>query len=72
MQEFGPCDPVAWFAGRFIRKPRDIEATMAFKLRGTSAEVEARIAELRGKGMGKIKIAKTLGIGVSTVQRVVG
>ena len=37
-----------------------------------SAEIEARIAELRGEGMGKIKIAKTLGIGVSTVQRVVG
>jgi DNA invertase Pin-like site-specific DNA recombinase len=37
-----------------------------------SAKVEARIAELRGQGLGKIKIAKTLGIGVSTVQRVVG
>jgi DNA invertase Pin-like site-specific DNA recombinase len=37
-----------------------------------SAGVEARIAELREQGMGKLKIAKTLGIGVSTVQRVVG
>lgn len=37
-----------------------------------SADVEARIAELRRQGLGKIKIAKTLGIGVSTVQRVVG
>lgn len=37
-----------------------------------SAAVEARIAELRGQGLGKIKIAKTLGIGVSTVHRVVG
>jgi DNA invertase Pin-like site-specific DNA recombinase len=37
-----------------------------------SANVEARIAELRGQGMGKLKIARTLGIGVSTVQRVVG
>jgi len=37
-----------------------------------SADVEARIAELRGQGLGKIKIAKTLGVGVSTVQRVVG
>ena len=37
-----------------------------------STEVEARIAELRAEGMGKIKIAKTLGVGVSTVQRVVG
>jgi DNA invertase Pin-like site-specific DNA recombinase len=37
-----------------------------------SADVEARIAELREQGMGKIKIARTLGVGVSTVQRVVG
>jgi len=37
-----------------------------------SVQVEERIAELRGQGLGKIKIAKTLGIGVSTVQRVVG
>lgn len=37
-----------------------------------SASIEARIAELRGQGLGKIKIAKTLGVGVSTVQRVVG
>ncbi len=37
-----------------------------------SATVEARIAELRSQGMGKLKIARTLGIGVSTVQRVVG
>jgi len=37
-----------------------------------SANIEARIAELRGQGLGKIKIAKTLGVGVSTVQRVVG
>jgi len=36
-----------------------------------SVDVEARIADLRLQGMGKIKIAKTLGIGVSTVQRVV-
>ena len=37
-----------------------------------SVDVEARIAELRAEGMGKLKIAKTLGIGVSTVQRVAG
>src|SRR3954470_9921270 len=33
--------------------------------------VEARIRELRAEGVGVIKIAKTLGIGVSAVQRVV-
>jgi DNA invertase Pin-like site-specific DNA recombinase len=33
--------------------------------------VEARIRELRAEGVGLIKIAKTLGIGVSAVQRVV-
>ena len=37
-----------------------------------SAQVEERIAELHGQGLGKIKIAKALGVGVSTVQRVVG
>ncbi len=36
-----------------------------------SAETEAHIQKLRGTGMGKLKIARTLGIGVSTVQRVV-
>ena len=37
-----------------------------------SADIETRITELRAEGAGKLKIAKTLGIGVSTVQRVVG
>lgn len=37
-----------------------------------SAKTETRIQELRSTGMGKLKIARTLGIGVSTVQRVVG
>jgi DNA invertase Pin-like site-specific DNA recombinase len=32
--------------------------------------VEARIRELRAQGFGKIKIAKTIGVGVGTVQRV--
>jgi DNA invertase Pin-like site-specific DNA recombinase len=38
----------------------------------TSSEVEDCIRQLHdsGKGMGKLKIAKTLGIGVSVVQRV--
>jgi DNA invertase Pin-like site-specific DNA recombinase len=38
----------------------------------SSGDVEGRIRELRdsGNGMGKVKIAKTLGIGVSVVQRV--
>ena len=33
-------------------------------------EVEARIRALRAEGMGILKVAKTLGIGVSAVQRV--
>ncbi|MDQ0510631.1 recombinase family protein [Ancylobacter amanitiformis] len=35
------------------------------------ADVEARIRALRAEGMGILKVAKTLGIGVSAVQRVV-
>jgi DNA invertase Pin-like site-specific DNA recombinase len=38
---------------------------------GVSEAVEARIRELRGQGMGMIKIAKEAGCGVSVVQRVV-
>jgi DNA invertase Pin-like site-specific DNA recombinase len=34
------------------------------------ADVEARIRELKANGVGILKIAKTLGIGVSAVQRV--
>lgn len=37
----------------------------------TSPRVEERVRELRATGMGIIKIARTLGIGVSVVQRVV-
>ena len=36
-----------------------------------SIQTEASIRKLRDTGMGKLKIARTLGIGVSTVQRVV-
>jgi len=32
--------------------------------------VEAKIRVLRAQGFGKIKIAKTIGVGVGTVQRV--
>jgi hypothetical protein len=32
--------------------------------------VEAKIRNLTGRGMGKAKIARTLGIGVSVAQRV--
>lgn len=32
-------------------------------------DIEAKVRELRGTGMGIIKVAKTLGIGVSAVQR---
>lgn len=35
-----------------------------------SSKTEDRIRELRGRGLGKLKIARTLGCGVSTVQRV--
>jgi DNA invertase Pin-like site-specific DNA recombinase len=37
-----------------------------------SAKTEAKIKTLRATGMGKVKIARQLGVGVSTVQRVVG
>jgi len=36
----------------------------------TTAKTEAKIRALHAKGIGKIKIAKELGIGTSTVQRV--
>jgi len=36
----------------------------------TGGETEDRIREMHGGGMGKVKIAKTLGVGVSLVQRV--
>ncbi|MGZ4953545.1 MAG: recombinase family protein [Methylobacter sp.] len=35
-----------------------------------SVDVEAEIKKLRAEGMGKVKIGKTLGIGTSSVQRV--
>lgn len=35
-----------------------------------SAQTEEQIRNLAGKGAGKLKIARTLGVGVSTVQRV--
>jgi len=34
------------------------------------AVIEERIRELAAQGMGKVKIAKTLGVGVSLTQRV--
>jgi len=34
--------------------------------------IEARIRELRGRGLGKLKIARELRCGVSTVQKVLG
>ena len=45
------------------------------RLRGASGAVKAlienRIRELRGQGMGQLKIARTIGCGVSVVQRVI-
>jgi hypothetical protein len=39
--------------------------------RPTSKRIEERISELRSTGMGILKIARTLGIGTSVVQRVI-
>jgi len=36
-----------------------------------SADIEAKVIALRGKGEGMRKIARTLGIGNCTVQRIV-
>ena len=37
-----------------------------------SADIEAKVIALRGKGEGMRKIARTLGIGNCTVQRIIG
>jgi DNA invertase Pin-like site-specific DNA recombinase len=37
-----------------------------------NAKIEAKVRELRATGMGIVKVAKTLGIGVSAVQRIAG
>jgi transposase-like protein len=34
--------------------------------------IEARIRELKSKGMGILKIGRTVGVGTSVVQRVLG
>jgi hypothetical protein len=39
--------------------------------RRTAPDIEKRIRSLRAKGMGILKIGRTLGIGTSVVQRVV-
>ena len=39
--------------------------------RPVRSSVEARIRELRGEGMGILKIGRTIGVGTSVVQRVV-
>src|SRR3954470_16100434 len=40
--------------------------------RPVKSAVEARIVELKAEGMGILKIGRTLGVGTSVVQRVVG
>ena len=40
--------------------------------RPVKPSVEARIRDLRGQGMGILKIGRTVGVGTSVVQRVVG
>lgn len=37
-----------------------------------SQDVEAKVRALRASGMGKVRVARTLGIGVSAVQRIEG
>ena len=46
--------------GRTLGRPR------------ASGGIEERIRELAAQGMGKVRIARTLGIGVSLTQRVLG
>jgi hypothetical protein len=41
-------------------------------LRPVKSSVEARTRELRAQGMGILKIGRTVGVGTSLVQRVVG
>lgn len=36
-----------------------------------SAEIEAKVLAMRAEGGGQVKIAKTLGIGVSVVRRII-
>jgi DNA invertase Pin-like site-specific DNA recombinase len=45
-------------AGKVIGRPR------------VSADVEAQVRTLHAKGVGKVRLAKQLGIGVSAVQRI--
>ncbi|KGT76218.1 resolvase [Bradyrhizobium japonicum] len=40
--------------------------------RRVKPEIEARILELNAKGIGKVKIGRTVGVGTSVVQRVIG
>ena len=44
--------------------------TAACNRGATDPKIEAKIRQLAAKGMGKGKIARTLGIGVSVTQRV--
>jgi len=74
---FQMCGVFAEFERGMIRER--VKAGLArAKAKGTKlgrrpigAVVEAEIRVLRAKGFGKIKIAKALGIGVGTVQRVI-
>ena len=50
--------------------PSDCAQGKTLGRKPVSARTEERIRELRGKGFGKLKIARELGCRVSTVQRV--
>ena len=50
--------------------PRTSEGTRTLGRPKVDAVIEERIRELAAQGMGKVKIAKTLGVGVSLTQRV--
>jgi hypothetical protein len=64
--------PAAPMPGRCQGNPVDRAKGTVLGRPRTDAKVEARIRALAAKGVGKVKIAKTLGVGVSLTQRVLG
>ncbi len=74
---FQMCGVFAEFERCMIREPVNAGLARAkakgVKLgrRRVKPSIEARIRELRAEGMGQNKIARTVGCGVSAVQRVI-
>jgi len=58
-------------AGMAHAKENPTPGKLAIGRPKVDASVERRIATLRGQGMGILKLAREVGCGVSTVQRVV-